>query len=532
MENLIDDKNKIWKVGLYIRLSKEDGDKEESDSIRNQREILHNFINDSEEFAYTQEYIDDGYSGTNMKRPSFQRMLNDIHSGNINCIVVKDLSRFGRDHLETGLLIEREFDAMGIRFISVLDGYDSLKKGSPLEDLMIPLKNIFNEFYSKDLSRKIKKTFVTKQKAGEYIGGFACYGYQLDPADRHHLVVDEYAADIVRQVFTMYLSGMSMRKIADKLNADNILSPAEYKRRSGSTYKTGNQRLEKSFWNRCSISEMLHNQIYIGDLVQGKTESGIHKKKKRVSRDKYIIVKNTHDAIIDKDTFDMVQKLLACNVRNVRTDEHDAEAIFSGLIRCGDCGCSMTQYRQKNNVAYRCSQYSRGGNKICSSHYISQIKLSKIILEDLNIIIRSVKDLSAIVNAEKSKFNHRKSSLNIIDIDNNIDKKRKKKLQAYSDYQDGLLNKEDYKIFCTGIDNDIALLNQKKEFYIKEQETLNEFHNIPWIKKLIELQRVDVLDRDILYEMIDKIIVYDDRTIRIVYRFGDELERFKELYQQ
>lgn len=531
MESFINDKNKTWDVGLYIRLSKEDGDKEESNSIVNQREILHNFVQNRQDFTLISEYVDDGFTGTNTRRPNFQKMLEDIYNRKINCIIVKDLSRFSRNYLEAGLLIEKEFNTMNVRFISILDDYDSLKKGSPLEDMILPFKNLFNEFYSKDLSRKIKKTFVTKQKAGEYIGGFACYGYKLDPTNRHHLIIDTYAAGIVRWVFSMYLSGWSMRKIADKLNDDNIPSPAEYKRRSGSTYRTGNQKLEKTFWNRCSISEMLRNQTYIGDLVQGKTQSGIHEKKTRVPKENYIIVEHTHEPIIDKDTFGMVQKLLAHNVRNIRNDKHDIEAIFSGLIYCGDCKCSMTQYRQKNNVAYRCSQYARSGNRICSSHYISQIKLSKIILEDLNIIIKNVKDLASIVDAEKKKFNQRNVSFDISDIDIDIEKKRKKKLQAYSDYQDGLLNKEDYKFFCTELDRDIHLLNQKKEFYVNEQKSLDKFHDIPWIKKLLELQYIEVLDRDILYEMIDQIIVYNDRTIKIIYRFSDELNTLRKMYQ-
>lgn len=529
--SLIEDQKRIWKTGLYIRLSKEDGDKEESNSITNQRAILKNHAKNSYEFQIIEEYVDDGFSGTNTNRPMFKKMLSDVREGIIDCVIVKDLSRFCRDHLEAGTLIEREFSDLGVRFIAVLDDYDTLNKENPIEDLIFPMKNIFNELYSRDLSRKVKRSFETNQKAGKYMGAFACYGYLLDPENRYHLVIDEYAAGIVKRIFSLYLSGISMRKIADILNDEKILSPAEYKRYTGSTYRTGNQKLETSFWNRCSISEILHNEVYIGNLVQGKTEQGIRKKKKRVPHDKYIIVENTHEAIIDRDTYYKAQKSLENNVRLIKNEQHDSIAIFAGFLRCGDCGCAMTQYRQKNNIAYKCSQYTRSGSGHCSSHYTSQIKLSKVILEDLNIIIQSIKELNELVEKQKKKITKRKSNIDISSIDIEIKRKRDKKLRAYSDYQEDLLTKEDYKSFCEECDKAITLLEQKKEFVINEQKKVNDFQEIPWVKNLLELGQIESLDRSIIYEMIEKITVYEDRTLVIKYRFSDELETLIEMYK-
>ncbi len=521
--------NQKWQTGLYIRLSKEDGDKPESNSITNQRKILKDFISSSEQFYLVKEYIDDGYSGTSTDRPAFQQMLMDIRRRHIDCIIVKDLSRFCRDHILAGLLIEREFISLNIRFIAVLDNYDSMKGNNPADDLLFPVKNILNELYSKDLSRKIKKTYTTRQKEGAYMGSFPCYGYLRDPSDKHRLIIDEYAAGIVKKIFNMYLSGTSMRKIAEALNDENILSPAEYKSRNDSSYQISRHLTAPFLWSRCAISETLRNEMYIGNMVQGKTISGVHQRKRRAPRSQYIIVPGTHEAIIDKESFCKVQKLLSANIRCSQTAEQRPEAIFSGFLRCGDCGMALTQYRQKNNIAYRCSRYARYGTNACSSHYISQNHLSQIILSDLKSLLDNIKNIEKLIEDQKNVRSAQIYSQSRPDpaagaasIISEISKKQNRKLQAYADYQDGLLKKEDYLLFCDNCNKDILLLEQKKEALAMPELQVPENQELPWINRLQQSGRIDRLDQEILYEMIDKITVYQDKTLVIRYRFNEE----------
>lgn len=524
---------KRYKTGIYIRLSKEDGDKMESDSIVNQRKILHKYLSEHPEFELYDEYVDDGYSGKDGNRPNFQRMLMDVERNKINAIIVKDLSRFGRNYVLNGELIEHVFPAKNIRFIMILDEYDSDKTNDAISDLMFPLKNVFVDYYSKDISRKVKKSFAVKQKNGEFIGAYACYGYGKDKFDKHKLVVDEYAAGIVRQIFAMYLSGMNLTQIANQLNDGGILSPSEYKKTSGSSYKCGNQILKQSVWTRSVISELLRNETYIGNLVQGKNSQSVKQKKKRVPKSDWIVVENTHEPIIDKETFDKVQSLLARNIRHQKKSDNDVTALFSGFLRCGDCGMSLSQRIQRQKyISYTCSNYTRYGHKSCSPHHITQNKLIEIVLDDLNRIIASVKDLNALVEKEKKGLANTNRKHKMKNLDLEIEQKRKRKMSAYMDFQDGILTKEDYLAFSDTCEKELSLLTQKKAFFEEEEKRVMGFENIAWIQNLLKTKKIEALDKDIIYEMIDCITIYDDKSIVIRYKFSEEFENLLDLYSE
>lgn len=522
------DENKKYRAGAYLRLSKEDGDKEESDSIMNQRELIRRRMAEYSNVELCEEYVDDGFSGTSDDRPDLQRLLNDIKSKKIDCVIVKDLSRFARDYLFTGKLIEEEVESGNVRFIAMLDGYDSATSDESLWDILLPIRNIMNEYYSKDLSRKIKSSFNTKRKNGEFIGAYACYGYTKDG---NQLVVDDFAANIVKDIFEMYLNGINLTQIANRLNQSNVLSPSEYKKRCEKNYKCGNQILKQSVWTRSVISEMLRNETYIGNLVQGKTTQGIRKKKKRTPKSEWIIVKNTHQPIIMKDRFDRVQEMLSRNIRCTKKTDNGVHAIFSGFVRCGDCGMALTQRIQKGKyISYACANYTRYGHVSCSSHHITQKKLTEIVLNDLNCVIANVKNLSEMVQQEKKELSAPKRRCKIQDFEKEIEKREKHIEKAYLDYQQNVITLERYRRYVERWDNEIKLLKKKIDMFRSEEQKIIDFENVPWILNFLKIKKVESLSRDIVYEMVDTITIYENKTIVIRYKFSDELEKMLDLY--
>ena len=318
--------SKTCSTALYIRLSKEDGGKNNSNSILNQKAVLMNFISEKEEFNLYSVYIDNGYSGTNFERPAFQKMIADMKLGRINCIIVKDLSRLGRSYLESGNYLEKVFPFYHVRFIAVNDGVDSLQTGTTEEDIMIPLKNIINDIYAKDISRKISSSIESGIRAGHYAGGVAPYGYKKVVTERHSmderysmdgrhsmderrfLEVDEEAAAVVKKIFEMRAKGDSYQQIVRRLNEKGSLSPSAYRYEKGIIR---NEKRKEIPWKRHSIENMLRDEVYLGNMVRGKTKSAHYKgqKRHRIGREDWIIIKGTHEAIISEELFWKVQNI-------------------------------------------------------------------------------------------------------------------------------------------------------------------------------------------------------------------------------
>lgn len=345
----------------YLRLSREDGDKLESDSIRNQRSLINDFVKQHKEIQLVEEYIDDGYSGTNFDRPAFQRMLEDVKRKKINCIIVKDLSRLGRNYIETGRYLEKIFPFMGVRFIAITDHYDSATGSDDADQIIVPFKNLINDAYCRDISIKIRSQLDVKRKNGQFIGNFAAYGYLKDPEDKNHLIVDEYAADIVRLIFNLKIDGYSSQRIAAQLNEMGVLPPLEYKRSRGMNYNSGFRSGSDPKWAVTSINRILQNELYIGTMVQGKNRKINYKVKKSspIARENWIRVENTHEAIIPEESFQYVQSLLEIDTRIA--PKRKSVYLFSGFVRCGDCGENMvkrsTTKKGKKYCYYHCSTY-------------------------------------------------------------------------------------------------------------------------------------------------------------------------------
>lgn len=515
-----------FNVAVYIRLSREDGDKEVSDSVANQKKLLEEYVDSHAGFVLYDVYIDDGFSGTNFNRPEFSRMLSDIDEKKVNCIIVKDLSRFGRDYIETGRYLERVFPELGVRFISMTEQIDSFRQSY---DILLPIKNILNEQYARDISDKIQMTVKLKQRAGEFIGAFASYGYRKCSGNKNQLLIDEYAAGVVRRIFHMYVQGIGKQSIARILNTEGILCPSEYKKLNGEQYRNGNRLDKTSYWTYSTIHHVLNNEMYIGNMVQGKKHQRMRSRQHLVDKEEWIRVEHTHEPIIDRNTWDKVQNLLTKKHRdmNCRMNQN----IFAGLMKCGDCGRSMvTNFwrRADGTKSYTCycGTYKRYGKQYCTPHTLSFGLLYDVVLRDLQAMIQNAENLQGIVEEQlmgtaKSKSG---SGEERIKLQEELVRVRKWKQSIYEDYKEELISKEEFLSYQEDY-------QRKESFYVKQIEWLEKQQEenitehileIPWFRRLLEKNEVQELDREIVVEMIDRITVYENQKIKIFYNFDSE----------
>ena len=518
----------IFHVAEYIRLSCDDGERVESNSISNQKKLISDYLKDKEEFVLFDVYVDDGFSGTNFNRPAFKRMIADIEAGIVNCVIVKDLSRFGRDYIDTGKYLERYFPDKNVRFISITDGIDSAKQAY---DMLLPIKNIFNEQYARDISKKIHASVETKQKAGEFIGAFAPYGYKKSPTDKNKLVIDEYAATVVRRIFDLYISGCGKSRIASILNSDGIVCPSEYKKLNGENYKNSNRLSSTSYWTYSTVNRVLKNEMYIGNMVQGKKKQSMRKRPRMLDKEDCIIVQNTHEPIIDLDTWNKTQSLLKRRRRTPNLEQN--MSIFAGFLKCGDCGRALvkkvgTPGHGDGIINYYCGTYVRSGRNYCTPHPMPHVVLEQIILEDLRTIIRSIENLREIVeqNRESAMTVRRTTEAEKIRLHAELEKVKKLKKSVYEDYREELISREEFVAYRQDY-------MKKEELLTKQLESLEEksdmekqpdVFSLPWIQRLLDLREIERLDRDIVMEMIHEIRVYENHKIKIIYNFSDELE--------
>ncbi|MEY8390897.1 resolvase [Lachnospiraceae bacterium] len=521
-------KTELYDAAVYIRLSREDGDKEESDSVGNQRKFLTEYISKMENVTIYDIYVDDGYTGTNFNRPGFRRMMEDIEKGKVNCVVVKDLSRFGRDYIDTGRYLERIFPDWGVRFISVSDGIDSIRQAY---DMLLPIKNIFNEQYARDISQKIQATVKAKQRAGEFIGAFASYGYKKSPSDKNKLIIDEYAAVVVRKIFQLYVGGMGKQSIAKCLNAQGILCPSEYKKVNGQNYKNGNRLPGTSYWTYSTVNAILKNEMYIGNMVQGKKHQRMRSRQKRTEQENWIIVKGTHEPIIDLETWETTRKLLTQKHKDVNLESD--RNIFAGFLTCADCGRAMMRncWRRTDGsevYSFYCGTYKRQGKAYCSPHALPFQILEEIVREDLKVIMQNAADLQILVKNPSVAFSKTEeiTGKELLRVKAELEKVQKLKKSVYEDYKEEMISKEEYVAYREDY-------LKKEELYKKQSETLEkrmqesvdgDVSETLRLQALAELRNMERLDRASIVQMIDKIAVYENHKIRISYNFGNELD--------
>lgn len=369
--------NKKIKVAAYLRLSKEEYNNEkESNSITNQRQIIDSYLEEHKEYKLVDYYVDDGYSGTNFDRPEFQRMLEDIKNKKIDVIIIKDLSRLGRNYIETGNFVEVVFPAMGVSVISVNEKYE-IDSSDYYGSDYVPLKNLFNEMYAKDISKKVRSALIVKKYNGEFVGKLAPYGYIKDPKDKHKFLIDKNVSHIIMKIFDMILDGKSRREVADFLNQNDILTPSDYLK-----ININKDVAVMKKWNPEMVNSILRNENYTGTLFQGKKRKLNYRvnKKINIAKENWIVTENHHEAIISKEKFDKVQNIL--DNYATRANRNGDFEILSGFIRCSDCKGQMLLKGSKNKKYYYCTNYFK---KKCTSHSIEKTKLEKIILEELKV---------------------------------------------------------------------------------------------------------------------------------------------------
>lgn len=510
-------------AGLYIRLSREDGDKEESDSVSNQKKLLEEFLEGKTEIGLKDFYIDDGYTGTNFERPGFRRMLNDIMEEKINCVIVKDLSRFGRDYIDTGFYLERFFPEKNVRFISLIDGIDSEKQSY---DMLLPIKNIFNEQYARDISRKIYATILAKQKAGDFVGAFACYGYRKHPKEKNRLSIDEEAAAVVRRIFTLFVQGISKRQIAELLNQEGIPCPSEYKRLCGENYRNAHGA-EKMRWTYSTVHQMLGNEIYTGNMVQGKKHQKMHGRQQMMPRDKWIRAKGTHEPVIEPELWEKAQRLLRQRRKEVcRVYE---QPILSGLLKCGDCKKNMILNRWKRAdgsmaAVYYCGTYKRRGKTECTPHALPAEAAENMVKDDLKKILDSA---CLYKNEIEKMFVERRETdragREILKTENKLILLKKRRQSLYEDYQDGVLSRDEFISYRSDyLNKEKGLVGYLKSCRAEQHsEEKKQGMDIQEILRSLKGENPEIADRNTVLEMIDRIEVYESGYLEIYYRFKE-----------
>ena len=513
--------NSSFKVGIYIRLSRDDGNIE-SDSIVSQRSLLNQYIKENN-YNLADEYVDDGFTGTNFERPSFKRMINDIESGKINMIITKDMSRLGRDYIGTGELIEKYFPNKNVRYIAINDGIDTFIDNTNND--IAPFKAIMNDMYAKDVSKKIKSSLHSRMKEGLYVSGRCPFGYMKDPTNKNHLVINGEQAEIVKLIFDLALKCNTYHFIAQELTKRKIKTPASYYNYVWNT-KCSTECISQEYgvWVDTTIKAILTNQIYVGDTVQGKTKKINYKLKKTVKNnpDDYIIVENTHEAIIDRYTFNYVQTLLP---KNVKRPEKKRFYLLDGLLYCGDCKHRITiRYQNKTGRSYTTCDYYRTYSKyhVCTTHTNNYEVLESVILDnirevckkylDKNKIKESIKDLEFGDNTLKIKKQIESLEITNNKLTENLDK-------TYMDRLKGIIDEEQYLRVSENLKQEID--NNKKNINNLKNESIevNKIDNKQIEKYINEFLSIDNPTRELIINLVEKIYIYQDKTIDIIFTF-------------
>ncbi|WP_312280667.1 recombinase family protein [Oscillibacter sp.] len=528
-----------WKLGEYIRLSKEDinrgKDKDDSNSVTNQKALLDDYYQQHiDEFESVEPpYVDDGYTGTDTNRDSFQKLLSDIYAKKVNCVIVKDLSRLSRNYTDAGSLIENLFVQMNVRFISLAEGIDSYLNPDSISNLIVPITNVINDNFCYQTSKKIRQVFDMKRRNGEFIGGFAAYGYMKNPKDKNALIVDDEAAEVVKNIYEWFLDGMSKNAIVRNLNERGILCPSEYKKSKGLNYQNPSGS-ERPLWGAKTISDILKNRLYIGDMVQGRQRVKSYKihTQEQVPENEWYIVENTHEPIIERPIFEKVQELLK---RDTRTAPQKKKLyLFSGFLRCADCGKAMSRSQVKGTVYYFCRTYKDQSKTACTKHSIKHNRLEAAVLyaiqQQVYLAVHYANTLEYISTAPLQKS----QSIRIEALIEAKEKERSKimryKQSIYQDWKDGEITHSDYRHMSEDYERQIAALGEVlKNLHAEREELQNGITaESPCLVVFKKFKTIDKLTREVLIELVDHIKVHENGNISVKFKVADQLRRVME----
>jgi len=503
------------KVAVYCRLSKEDEEREQSESIKNQETSLLNYARERN-WKVMESYLDDGYSGTSFERPGFQRMIRDIQDGLIDCVITKDYSRLGREHIQTSYYTEIFFPQYGVRYLAINDGIDTQK-----EDDFLGIRAVFNDLYARDISKKIRYTLKNKQKEGAFIGAFAPYGYQKDAQNHNRLLVDPLTAPIIEEIFQFYLAGWGKSRIATLLNKRGVPSPAAVK---PSFHKLCSWQ---QLWSPLAVKRILENEVYLGHTLQHKKEKVSYKLAKQIHlpKEEWIRVENTHEPILDKVIFEEVQAMIGARKKDGYFTGKKAN-LFSGLVKCGLCGSNYVYSSiKKNSRLLLCGNYKRYYSRGCQKREIEEAELKKIVLKDLEIFFKQEIDRETfsaeLASALNGELKERKKIFqeDLATLQHSLEQMEKKFLTLYNDKLNGLLEEKEYLFFKNRLERDSSFLKERINLLGKKE--INTKTDA--LEKMVEnFLSLSGLDRETIFYLVDKIQVMVN-SLQIFYRFKPPL---------
>ena len=547
----LQEEQSIYHTAGYIRLSIEDSGKTDGYSLANQEKLVKDFIADQQDMRLYRLYIDNGATGTVFERPAFDEMLQDMKDGKINCIVVKDLSRLGRNYLEAGNYLEQIFPFFRVRFISITDGYDSNSPDVTDESLIIPLKNIINEGYAKDISQKITTSFEARKKQGQFMGKYPVYGYLKDPENKNHLIVNPQTSGIVKRIFQMRDSGMALGAIASQLNEEGIPSPARYLWLKGLSKE---ERHKDSYWDRTNVKRLLTNKMYLGMLVYGKERTSFAKgiKRQRVPESEWKYVPNAHEAIIDQELFDSVQRKLEGAKQNFLNmtginEDYQPENLFRGRIHCSDCGRAMKMTKfvttRKDGstdryAVYECCRRKQLYDLSCPQRSIRKSIIDKTVEEAIRFHIRTFLDTEQVIAKLNRSPKGRAAASN---IQNHIREKQRRisKIERlstgiYEDYREGILNEEEYLAIRSRYGEEKeGLVKEVDALMLAEREHEADYHSTGSLADIVrKYAEFPEINREIVEAFIADIQVHTDSHLAITFAFEDEFQRLIDMAEQ
>ena len=531
------EKKVLFKAGLYARLSHEKEENIERGTIETQMELMKNYVKDHEDIVIEEEYYDASFTGTNFERPDFKRMLEDAKTGRINCIIVKDLSRLGRNYVEMGNYIERVFPFLNVRFIAVTDDFDSFRPGT---DLMMPLKNIVNEFYAKDISKKVSTAHRRKWTTDEYMCGFAPYGYLKSKTEKNRIVVDEATAGNVRLIYKLFLEGKGYTPIAKYLNEQGIMSPLMYLKSLGYQQNVRTNGV----WTKTTVKSILTNQAYIGSAVHGKVVIEKYNNIPLHATDpsEWVIVKNTYEPLVDKEPFEKAQERVkeisdAYFAKEFTKHPPNEKNLLKGKIVCGDCGKGMRlSPRTTKSYVYFCGTFSDGINPACSRHKIDQEDVNKAVFAQISNHMRCCIDALRVIR----ELNARSSGMKKYDVyekaitrqRRELEKVNRKFSELYGDYSEHLINeseyltlKQQYLLKSEALKKEIDNLLVSQNLYSKNYKIDEDWENL--INKYLKCRK---LNKELADAFVDKVQVFEDGRISVNLVYDDCLEELLQVH--
>ena len=527
--------NANWNTAIYVRISEEEKKKSIVGSIENQKEILHEYAAVHRLNIYG-VYEDDGVRGGSFNRPAFKKMIRDIEAGYVNCVLVKDLSRFGREHIDADHYLERYFPEKGVRFISVIQGLDSVADPHRMNSVEVPMLNIFNEQYLRQVSNSTKASLMMKRKEGKFVGSIVPYGYMRDPKDKHHLVIDKKVYTVVQDIFKWFLDYTNLNEIAARLNKKGILSPCAYRKsKNGEPCST-------SSWTHMVVKGILTQEIYTGDMVQGKTYSYNCKVNKRepLPRDKWDIVENTHEAIVEKTVFKQAQSLLNRKSKPKKTAKKTHPSIFSGFLICKECGKKMvrnTAYYTNEygeRIAYNryvCSTSKKNGTSVCGSHLICEDVLKDILLDVIDTMVSNVMDVSETIRkAQRNKLKKQSGILEnqLYTTTQSVQKLGERITGLYADYKEEIISLAEYKEMKKKFTDDKDVFESQQDSIRDQMRMLETTGNAPCeaVQHYMGFRDITDINRNVLSQLVDEIYVDSERNITVNFKFKDEIRKY------